>query len=285
MIPLSAGDCLEPGVYDRMAGFSRAVYYSREDRLVCLVSEEAGAGPFYITFRGFHPARCGPCLEIRDDHFRIGGSRVERANIPVYDSLFDVEPADPAVVHSGLRLLRAKLLEAAPPESLVFLLREEARPAVTTGLPAAGFEEALRTRFFEGADALFSGDVGGGAKLLGGCGRGLTPSGDDFLAGVCYGLRLAGKLHGVDMTRVISGMLDSAEAGGPVSENFLRMAGEGRPTGHMRNVLDALYTGDTARLEPAVSHLLDFGATSGADTAAGLILTMERGTKLWSPKD
>ena len=335
MIPITAGDRVEPGVYRLIAKFSSAAYYSCEDRLVCVASEEAGAGPFYITVRGFNPARCGPVLVVRDDHFILGGRRIERSGIPVYDSKFDAEPESPEVVQSGLRAMRAKLLDAAPPESLVFLLEEEetqpastaaggggtagidgtvgidgtagtdgtagidgtADRAGTAGIDGTvgidgtadragtGFEEALRTRFFEGTETLFSGDVESGARLLGGCGRGLTPSGDDFLAGVAFGLRLAGKLYGVDMTRVINRIIDSAEAGGPVSEYFLRMAREERPTEHLRDVLAALCKGDDARLEPAVSRLLEHGATSGADTATGLLLAIERGRSLWSRKD
>jgi hypothetical protein len=114
--------------------------------------------------------------------------------------------------------------------------------------------EPLRARWEEASARHDLASVG---RLLGGLGPGLTPSGDDALAGIFLATRLRGpetERHLVDLaTRV-----DTHE----ISRAFLTWAARG----HSIEPVHRLLAGDGS----AAADLLAVGHTSGADLALGL---------------
>ena len=102
-------------------------------------------------------------------------------------------------------------------------------------------------------------------RLLG-LGPGLTPSGDDVLAGLLLGLA---------PSRVRSALADVAAAAGErttaLSATLLRQAAAGHAAPPVVAVADALAAGDAARVRQAVPALLAVGHSSGYDTACGLL--------------
>jgi hypothetical protein len=94
-----------------------------------------------------------------------------------------------------------------------------------------------------------------------GCGPGLTPSGDDVLAGYLLGCRAVGRpvptLSGLDRTTWLSATL-------------LRHARDGDCVPQFAAVVAALAA--DVPLGPAVAALLRVGHTSGAALATGLLL-------------
>jgi len=151
--------------------------------------------------------------------------------------------------------------------------------------PSGGFTDALR-RLAEGARDVSAGypamsevlrAVGdsdlaralSSARRLIGLGQGLTPSGDDFLIGLCAALRAAEHpLH----AEFASGCWQQAEGRTTtVSEMFYRCAARGEYSGRIHRVVSTLT--DRAA-DPAVEleRALDWGASSGADCVLGLLL-------------
>lgn len=113
--------------------------------------------------------------------------------------------------------------------------------------------------------------LGAAATLLG-LGPGLTPSGDDLLVGFLAGL------HGAGMARsflagIAPDLLALAHARTTyLSRNFLGHAVGGR---FGEPILDLFRADGPAPLEGAARRLLAFGASSGADCLAGIILALE----------
>ncbi|GAA4227144.1 hypothetical protein FHR32_000179 [Streptosporangium album] len=112
------------------------------------------------------------------------------------------------------------------------------------------------------------------AEQLVGLGPGLTPSGDDMLAGLLVALRHLGAAAGVPRAVWLAGWLAAAvtfDARGrttPISATLLHCAARGEASGEVLAVLRGL-AGRQA-LDPALHRLLRLGHTSGADLAWGL---------------
>lgn len=103
------------------------------------------------------------------------------------------------------------------------------------------------------------------ARRLAGVGPGLTPAGDDVLAGVLLGLALTGG----DVAGAWRAMAPAVRASTPIARAYLRAAAGGECAHPVARVLDAAMRGDA---EEAVRHapgLAAWGATTGPALLAG----------------
>ncbi|MDP9866718.1 MULTISPECIES: DUF2877 domain-containing protein [Streptosporangium] len=159
----------------------------------------------------------------------------------------------------------ARLAAALP--QLAGLCERSARRPGLEGNGAAGLlaEGCARASLLHGVTA---------AEQLVGLGPGLTPSGDDMLAGVLVALRHLGTAAGAGRAVWLADWLAAAvtfDARGrttPISAALLHCAARGQASGEVLAVLRGL-AGRQA-LEPALQRLLQLGHTSGADLAWGL---------------
>ena len=114
-----------------------------------------------------------------------------------------------------------------------------------------------------------------------GRGPGLTPSGDDVLAGMITALRFAGA---VDPSR-IGPLRESIDAAAgrlttDLSAEYLHYACRGMASGMVRDLLVALDRSDAAGVRDALALLGGHGDTSGMDCALGIVLALRhRGTR------
>ncbi|WP_203991575.1 DUF2877 domain-containing protein [Sphaerisporangium rufum] len=112
------------------------------------------------------------------------------------------------------------------------------------------------------------------AERLMGLGPGLTPSGDDMLAGLLVALRHLGAATGAGRAVWVADWLaatvafDAATRTTMISAALLRCAARGEACAEVLAVLRGL--AGRGPLEPAVRRLLCVGHTSGADLAWGL---------------
>ncbi|MBI5240121.1 MAG: DUF2877 domain-containing protein [Elusimicrobia bacterium] len=281
---LSFGDRIRPGRYALHSRFDRAVNFLQEGRLASLVAPEVGGGPVNIVLQGLDLSRL-KSLEVRADGFVLDGAAFPKS--PLFDSALPPRSgAEPR-----LPLLRELLLRKAHPKSLAFLLDESRRQALDSG-----FERVLAAQLQDAAEDLRAGDLETGARAAAGAGFGLTPSGDDLLAGFLWGLHERRRLCGGDFSRDIArvyaaacgigssagpGRTDVLAAGArganPLSAAFLDSAREGRFFERLR----ALLTGQSS-LEEGLDAVLAVGETSGADTCVGVLLALEKEASLWS---
>jgi hypothetical protein len=147
------------------------------------------------------------------------------------------------------------------------LLMRRARPAVAALLAAV--KEGNTDR------------ISAAARRLAGLGRGLTPSGDDFLIGVCGALVLADAMLPVsrnavrfsaasrrDLALAIAAAADQTTM---LSAVWLRHAAHAEFSSEVGRVLVTLADEDASELQAAVTELLAVGAESGLDTATGLL--------------
>jgi len=107
-------------------------------------------------------------------------------------------------------------------------------------------------------------------KLLG-AGPGLTPSGDDFLAGVLCALHLSGNHQA--MHRLSAVLLDNVlDATSPVSASLLKQACDGRINEHAQQLVQCVLLSPSVDAGALLACVERMGASSGWDFLTGLVL-------------
>jgi hypothetical protein len=156
---------------------------------------------------------------------------------------------------------------------MAFLLGEERASGFRPG-----FEQATADRLRRGVEALFGGALTEGIATLRGTGFGLTPAGDDFIAGNLVALNVLRDLHGADLSGVIDQVHRSARSGSLLVNAFLDLAAAGLVPEAMRDLVRALL-GDGRDVPAALDRVMAVGQTSGADFATGLLMTLRAGVE------
>lgn len=136
-------------------------------------------------------------------------------------------------------------------------------------VPGADAFEALAEALASGSETAI---VRAGNGLVG-LGAGLTPAGDDILVGLTAGLRALGD----ERARGFAGAWARYAIGRTtvVAESFHRYAAVGAYSERLHDVLRAILTGPLEAMPAAVASAAAWGATSGADTLAGILLAFD----------
>lgn len=113
-----------------------------------------------------------------------------------------------------------------------------------------------------------------GSELLAGLGVGLTPSGDDFLMGLIYGLWASQPEKGANST---AELIFAAAAGQTtaLSREWLAAAVDGEASERWQTLISATLEGQKELITEAVKEILAIGATSGADALCGFIQALK----------
>lgn len=267
--------------------------------LVALVAPAVGAGPGFLVTPGLDGERLGwePGSAVWAEGGRLrstrGGAVVWREATPwVPPQAPPVAPGE--MLRLALSWLRGELTTGplAAGGILPALAGTLADLPCRPGRPAGGVPQetpaqvALRRLARAGLDALRRGlrapqAPGGGEAIrrgvrgLVGLGPGLTPSGDDLLAGALFTLVRAGHPAARPLQAAVEERL-RAGATGPVSAHFLRWSGRGVAFEDGVRLVDRLLGGgDPAGWPGALAAVLAHGATSGRDWAAGVLLALD----------
>jgi hypothetical protein len=250
---LDVGDRVEIGSYHVFSRFRGATAFVRDEGsdLAVVVEETKGAGPCQIVVRGCDFAHFDS-LAVSPDRVVLDGAAFEIHSR--YCSRPHVGRIDPTTLARNLKALRTALLASAPARSIVFLVGS-----------GSAFEAALARRFRDGVSLLLGGDLESGACAVAGLGFGLTPSGDDFLAGLLLGMYAAGAPL-LERRRVY----EAARSSNAFSESLLRCAADGCCIAPARSLIYALFAGTEPDVARHTVRLSAVGASSGADLAAGL---------------
>ncbi|MFI0349711.1 DUF2877 domain-containing protein [Actinomadura sp. 9N407] len=248
-----------------LAAFPSAVYLelrgTAEPRVVAVVSSDAVRLPNAVVMVATRRER--PFRSVREGgEAWIGDGRVEAEGLETkvrrwWDPAPALGPVTPAALARGVGALESALGEAG----------DTARGGL------ADHPDLLRL-----SGRCAEGDLAGAvesAERIVGLGPGLTPSGDDILAGLLVSLRLIGGAAGQDDRAVWLadwlGAAVTADAGTrttSLAATLLHCAASGGAGAEVAAVLRAVAGHEPAG--PAVRRLLAAGHTSGADLAAGV---------------
>jgi len=263
---------LKDGLYPVHSKFNRVWNFRHSNYLVSVVAEQVGPGPLNLVADALDHAS-PESLKVRGEVISINSAVVDSRHALVYDSSMEFG-RDRFVPQPCLEIFQRTLLESQPEAGLGFLL----------GGPLAqgresSFRRAFQDRLRTGVALIFEGRAIEGVCKIRGCGYGLTPSGDDFIAGVLFGLNLVGVTRGESDRSTIDAIHEAARGESLFSNTMLRLAREGRPFGLLRSVLESLLDSGVNEAEIIVrsQKLFEVGETSGSDLATGLLMTLMGG--------
>ncbi len=263
---LSMGDRVGAGSYRIHSRFRRAVNLTDGVRMVSVVSPSVGAGPINLVVRGFEPLALRS-LRVSERSVTLNGSELEFDGTMLYSSAIELGDGDLDRLVRGLPLFYDVLVELAPRGSLAFLLDgsrlRDLRP---------GFELSVARHVSHCVDDILHGRMLRGVARLRGVGFGLTPSGDDFIAGMLIAMNVLERASGTRLGAACARVLEAARTESVVSGAFLELASRGRVFESMKRLIGALARGSAAEIRSSAERLLAVGSTSGADIAVGFHL-------------
>jgi Protein of unknown function (DUF2877) len=209
-----------------LASSGRAVYVETGGTVLALVSASAPPGPIH--------------LRVDTVPYPTPGSRVRLHGQPRVSARWRPPSLDAELLRRHADAARRSLTETAA--------------SGLAGHPAVAVAEW----------AVGRGDLPAAVGALAGLGPGLTPSGDDVLAGLLVVLAVAGH-DGRELRRAVDGAPTHA-----ISRAFLTWAARGQAVEPVHRLLDALAASDPAAVRRHQEAVLALGHTSGADLLLGL---------------
>lgn len=246
---LGAKESLAGGGEGRaIASFPKAVYVSLPAGIVVLVSPSVHPGPLYLVLDGPPPeVPPGAAVRAESEHLRVGAAHVTLGEARAW-----VGPLlSPAALGRGTALL--------------------AEMAVELGARSALHTDPFRNRAARARASLEAGDLAEVVALLAGLGPGLTPAGDDALAGLLFVRRI---LEGDEAEPAL---LEAAAAARTteIASAFLSWAARGQALAPAHHLIGGAANGDRKACQAACASLARVGETSGADFALGLTWALE----------
>ena len=273
-----------------ISSFKRSFYCcDNDENIICIGQEEIGKGPFTILCSSEQTWPKNVLANIkylwlREEKLLFEGSKVvfDMQGASIWNKTLSTINTANAHLYFDLNTLANMAAVNAPSESLGYLIphffptkinrksmelsaltcaiHQRFRNIISEVKPQPIF---LNTRF---VDNLFVDTL----EQLIGLGKGLTPSGDDFLAGIVMGFYKVGRVMdghylachfnrtASERTTIVSLAFYSALSEGLVAEPF-------------RQLLEVIGSGDVKQLVQALARINGMGATSGWDTVAGIL--------------
>lgn len=266
---LSVGDRFPAGLFDLIhSRFKRVLNFTHADRIISLVSPDIGAGPFQIVVS-----------ELNTDFVQVlkhkPGSIVindkEEISYPetqIYQSGFTIYHPEPALLQKNLSLLKDMVVRSYRESPLVFLLTGKAYTA------SSAFDRGLRNRFAKAYEVLCRGSFADAVGKFKGRGWGLTPSGDDFNAGLLIGLYIRQLSEKKELSNIRSCIYHNSLGTNLQVNTYLLQAWRGWFSERWKNLLAAIVERPD-KIEQAGEAILRQGETSGADSLAGFLAAWE----------
>ncbi|MFI6595363.1 DUF2877 domain-containing protein [Nonomuraea sp. NPDC050536] len=207
---------------------------------------------------------------------RLPNSVLLAAELPHVTVGDEASVGDGSVELGHLSLRARRWWDPAPPLGPVDLVRlAEALPRVVPHGAGLAGNAAVALLAESCASGWLLGAVTAAEQLVG-LGPGLTPSGDDVLAGLLVTLRHLGGAAGAERAVWLAGWLaatvtfDARTRTTPISATLLHCAARGEASPEVIDVLRCVAGGHP--LEPALLRLHALGHTSGADLTQGIAI-------------
>lgn len=279
--PRAADLLSRTGTAQVTAVFARSLYVERNGRLACIGSPAIGNGPLNAVLSISPPDRWldgispGTSVVVDKNAIVIGKLTFDTTHAHLWQPLDWPTPNRPTLLAADLSRLIDSTRQKAPEDGLFrcALLPETTSPTTPVARIAAPRIACLIAWLEETLAATPECPSPPPPTDLLGLGPGLTPSGDDLLAGVVVALRSVREADTAD--RLAQALLTTAPAATTsLSAQLLAAAAEGFAHEALHDLLIALLTADLPAANSALARLDRIGHTSGWDAAAGAILAL-----------
>jgi hypothetical protein len=185
----------------------------------------------------------------------------------IYYSKLDYSEIDIKMLESNIQIIPVEYNELFAPESMLFVLDNERHKFFTSGFDFYFLKNSLKA-----CELIKSGEIVDGVKMLKGTGRGLTPSGDDFIAGLLYGLHFNEHKYQIPLSNLRESIYLNSIGNNILSNAFLLNSKNGNSFFLFKNFV--YLASQTKQVSDNLKELFTMGATSGADLLSGYIFSV-----------
>ncbi len=255
------GNSLSPGVYSQVhSAHPHAVNLLREDFVCTVCARNISPGSARIVIDA------DEVQEIKE--VRVGDRRIwidQTQEIEISSDRIYQNPHFPRVesdqIKQRLRIEAAEFFAKCPPESVAGLIRG-------ANEASGSYLGALGESFRQGRDLMSRNDWQAGVRCFKGKGLGLTPSGDDWLAGFLTGFVWLERILEQDWSDRRNRLLNLCLGKDPLVNSILRQTAELALDQDWAEFLISLQLSEA---DPSAKQdrILATGSTSGADTLSG----------------
>lgn len=270
-----------PGPAVVVARFERSFCLEIDKKLITVGDGDLHDGPLNVRLASTFGGRLSSALDVeRNQRWTVSSAGLRRGDgleidctrAAVWQPNGPGAGADRVRLSENLRWLRDLLHERALPEDGLIRLVLEANPPRTATERAAQPYIALLESGLPDDLKGDGADPSAAIQLLG-LGPGLTPSGDDLLAGLMIawhhvGAPVAAKRLGQVLLEAGVGRTH------PISLAHLEAASLGYGAAPLHDLLEALVVDDRRALEEALDATAKIGHSSGIDAIAGIMLAL-----------
>ncbi|MFH1729529.1 MAG: DUF2877 domain-containing protein [Pseudomonadota bacterium] len=276
---LSIGDNVKPGSYRLHSCFKKVANFVCGDDFVSLTDPSICLGPNNIQIQDLDLYNIDS-LEVSKDSVKIKDLVFNFAKEERYHSQFEINLEKLQNFKKNVGFLKQYLVQKADKASLVFVFDEKRLLNFKIG-----FAQNMAKQLKDGIKSLFNTNLEHGIYKIKGLGFGLTPSGDDFIAGLLLALNIIEKNKDVDLSNLKESIFSIAKKDEALSSSFLKLAQEGKVIDVHKKLILSLYGQDKQELKASIDACMDIGNTSGSDILTGLVYTIDNKDKLSCDKD
>jgi len=288
---LSWGDLIENGDYSLLSRFEKAVNFHNGDRLLSFVVPRARAGPVNVVVTSLGKVFRGDItvtkdyLILGDEQYQINPGFIYNSRLE-YNSPGRTDRSDFGGsedywkrLYERLTIFQSYLEDIAGEIPTLSLLSPG-------GLHEGGtFHEQLIGILGKNVSGLLNSrgrEIGEHIEGIKGLGVGLTPSGDDVLAGMLMALYIRGIINGSDLGDLRCRIFRGSRGNNPISNEFLYHAYKGRFNQPFKELMNFILGIDRGEIYNTTRAITSHGSSSGVDVAVGFILMMRCEVEKWN---
>ncbi|MBU4562281.1 DUF2877 domain-containing protein, partial [bacterium] len=141
------------------------------------------------------------------------------------------------------------------------------------------FDKNFLKRIKGGVYNIFNNKLINGIKKVKGIGFGLTPSGDDFIAGFLIALYVIDNIYNYDVKfkELRETIYRISKSENLLSNSFLSLSKDGFLFDRIKKLIISILNESEQKIFNRTKNLLSIGDTSGSDLGVGFLLTIKKG--------
>ncbi len=207
-------------------------------------------------------------IEISETNIELNNEFYPISEIKKFDSFFYFDEKINIDFNSKITKFEGEYLSMFNEKSLRFLLDGKYEQNFKTS-----FEKAFVKHIKEAYNEIKKGNFYDGISKMKGAGFGLTPSGDDFIAGMLYACDVLIK-YGVKINTDVKKIREISKSNNPISDSLIYYASKGAYYKRFKDFIEAfLYKEEN--LNQAFNNLIEIGETSSSDMLSGFLIQLK----------
>jgi len=265
-----AGNLLPQGKFTLHSEFKEVVnFINSEQQILTLAYDEKFLSPNTILISGANFSFIETIL-IDEKKISFWGIDFYMDEFEIFDSFFKYKSSENINLKTKISKFEDAYLSKFNEKSLRFLLNEKYETNFESSFDKA-FVKHIKAAFNE----IQNNDFYAGISKIKGSGFGLTPSGDDFVAGMLYAFDVLKNISSNQIDVDLNKIRETATGKNPISNSLIYYASKGAYYKRFKDFLEAfLY--DEDKLEQTFNNLIEIGETSSSDMLTGFLTTLNK---------